>query len=95
MASEVEVFRHLDDMVLLIRILRNFVSKRGMQPKELTNPFPKVIKDLYLDQSLMVEALLVADDLYGDRLTGAMITTTQDLTKGTFPKRVRDLISER
>jgi hypothetical protein len=27
-ASEVEVFRHLDDVVLLIRVLWNFVSKR-------------------------------------------------------------------
>ena len=65
------------------------------KPKELTNPFPEVIKDLYLDQGLVMETFLVADDLDSDRLTSAVITTTQDLAEGTFPKCVRDLISER
>ena len=89
------MFRHLYDIVLLIRILRGFMSERKVQPKELTNPFPEVIKYLYFDQSLVVETFLVADDLDGDRLTSAVIATTQDLAERTFPKCVRDLISER
>ena len=63
-------------------------------PKKLTNPFPEVIKDLYLDQSLVMETFLVADDLDSDGLTSAVITTAQDLAEGAFPKRVRDLIAE-
>lgn len=42
-----------------------------------------------------MEAFLVAYDLDSDRLTGAMIATAQDLAEGTFPKCVRNLISER
>jgi len=42
-----------------------------------------------------METFLVADDLHSDRLTGTVITTAQDLAEGTFPKCVRDLISER
>jgi len=61
----------------------------------ITNPFPEVIKDLYLDQSLVMKTLLVAYDLDSDRLASAMITTAQDLTKRTFSKRVRNFISER
>ena len=42
-----------------------------------------------------MEALLVADDLDSDGLTGTMITTAQNLAEGAFPKCVRDLIPER
>lgn len=42
-----------------------------------------------------METLLVAYDLDSDRLASTMITTAQDLAKGTFPKRVCHLISKR
>ena len=41
-----------------------------------------------------METFLVTDDLDSDRLTCAVIATAQDLAEGTFPKCVRDLISE-
>lgn len=39
----------------------------------VTYPFAKVIQNLDLDQCLMVEPLLVADDLDRNRLTGLMV----------------------
>ena len=41
----------------------------------------------------MVEPLLVADDLDRDRLASAVIPTVKDLTEGTLPKCIYDLIT--
>ena len=46
-----------------------------MQLREFTNPFSEVVKNLYFNQSLVMETLLVADDFDSDRLTSAVITT--------------------
>lgn len=42
-----------------------------------------------------METFLVAYDLDSDRLAGTVVTTAKNLTKGTLPKRVYNLISER
>jgi hypothetical protein len=55
-------------------------------------PFPKVIEDLDLDERLVMEALLIADDLDCYRFTSAVIAAMQDLTKGALAERVDDLV---
>lgn len=55
-------------------------------------PFPKVVQDLDLDERLMVEAFLVADDFDGGRLAGCVVSTLKDLPERTFPKCANDLI---
>jgi hypothetical protein len=93
-APKVEVLRHLDDVMFLIGVLWNLVSKERCEVKEVANPFAEVVKNLYLDQSLVVETFLVPDDLDSDRLASTMVTTTQDLAEGTLPKCVHHLVSE-
>ena len=93
-APKVEVFRHLDDIMFLIGVLWNLVSKERGEVEEVANPFAEVVENLYLDQGLMVETFLVPDDLYSDRLASTMVATAQDLAKGTLPKCVHHLVSE-
>lgn len=40
-----------------------------------------------------MESLLVTNNLYGDRLSSAMVPTMKHLSKGTFSKGVYDLVA--
>ena len=57
-------------------------------------PALQILEDLDLDESLMVEALLIPDDLDSYHLTRLMISASQDLTERTFSKRIDDFIAE-
>lgn len=56
-------------------------------------PFAKVIQNLDLNQCLVVEALLVANDFNGHRLPSAVVSTVQDLTERTLSKRVNHFVT--
>lgn len=81
--AEIEVLSHLDHMVLLFRILGCVVLKVSFKIRNpfrnKTYPFPKVVQDLDLNERLMVEAFLVADDFDGGRLPGCVVSTLKNL----------------
>jgi hypothetical protein len=60
-----------------------------------TCPFAEVVQDLDLDQRLVMEPLLVADNLDGDKFTGCVVTTLEHLTKRAFAERADDFIAVR
>ena len=96
MATEVEVLVHLDDVVLLLRVLSQrsayFLKTRH---RLNTYPFLQVFQDLDLHQGLVMETLLVADDLDRHRLTSAVVTTVEYLSEGALAKSVDNLIAVR
>ena len=57
-----------------------------------TYPFPQIVEDLDLHQSLVVEPLFIADDLDGHGLARTVIAAVQHLSKRTLPERVNDLV---
>ena len=69
--------------------------ERGKKGSSRTYPFPQIIQDLDLHQSLMMESLLIPDDLDRDRTSRTMISTLQNLTKRPFPQQSDDLVSIR
>jgi len=46
-----------------------------------TNPFSEIVEDFDLNEGLMVEPLLVADDFYSNRFSSAVVSTMQNLTE--------------
>lgn len=66
MASEVEALCKVDHTVLVVGILNTFVSNL-LHPLSLmpTYPFAKLLENVDLNQSLLVEPLLVTNDLDG------------------------------
>lgn len=93
MASEVEVFRHLNDMVLLLGVLQHLSAPQLKANPYTTNPFPQVVQYLDLNQGLVVEPLLVSDDLDRDGFTSAMVTTVQHLAKRSLSERVYNFVA--
>ena len=91
--SEVEMFSHLDDMVLLLRILKSFSDAQLKYCNFSTHPFPQVIKDLDFYEGLMMESLFIANDLDSHRFSGTVVTTIKHLTERTFSESVDNLIS--
>lgn len=55
-------------------------------------PLDQILQDLDLDQSLVMETFLVADDFDGNALTGLVVSTLQDLSKRSFTQKAHDLI---
>ncbi len=63
--------------------------------KDATHPFPQIIQNLDLDESLVVETLLVPDDLDSHGLPGAMVATMKHLPEGALTQGVDDLVPKR
>ena len=57
-------------------------------------PSLQVLEDLDLDKSLMMEALLVANDLDSYHVSGFMVPAAQDLPERAFSKRVDHFVTE-
>lgn len=93
-SSESERVDHPNDKVLLVGILQVETSVRGERRSgSRTNPFDKVLKHLNLDERLVVESLLVADDLDRDHLAGLVVTALHDLAEGSLAEDVDDLVA--
>lgn len=58
----------------------------------MAHPFNQVFQDLDLDQSLMVEALFVPNDLDGHHFARLVVAALQDLTERAFAQHVDDLV---
>lgn len=84
--TEVEVFRHLDNMMLLIVVLggrkkrgggnqtkHNEAKQQQLEQELGAYPFSETVQNLDFHEGLVVEPLLIADDLYGNRLSRTMI----------------------
>ena len=92
MASEVEVFCHLDHMVLLLRILKRVNNVR--EKRDTSYPFTKVVQNLDFHEGLMVEPFLIPDNLHSNGLASAMVPATEHLAKRSFAQGVHDLVAE-
>lgn len=64
MISEVEMLRHLYNIMFLLWILQHLVSYEQIEIIYITHPFSQIVQYLDLDEGLMVEPLLIPDDLY-------------------------------
>ena len=60
-----------------------------------THPFAQLLKDVDLNQSLLMEPLLVTDDLDGHGLARAVITAVKHLAERAFAEGIDNLISVR
>src|SRR5690242_5812128 len=56
------------------------------------NPFAQLLQDVNLDQSLLMESFLVADDLDGNKASCLMIDATYNLSEATLAEQVNDLV---
>ena len=96
MASEVEVFRHFDHMVLLVRILQSRPYRQNTTllafREKKAYPFAQVIQNLDLNKRLVVEALLIPDNLDSHHLARAMVATREHLSERALPERIDNLV---
>lgn len=54
---------------------------------------PQVVEDAHLDERLVVEALLVADDLDGHVLVGAVVQRADHLPEAALADHLEDLVA--
>lgn len=97
-SSERERVDHSDHKVLLVRVLHIVNDEMsGLRPETgrggSTHPFDEVLEHLDLDQGLVMETLLVADDLDRDHVARLVIPALQDLAERSFPENVDDLVA--
>jgi hypothetical protein len=92
MVTEVKMLSHFDDVVLFIRVLYG-VSVHQCQQQGNAYPFTQIVQYLDLHKCLMMEPFLVSDDLNGNRFTSTVISTVQNLTKGSLPERINHFVS--
>jgi hypothetical protein len=64
----------------------------SMKGEGETDPFSQVVEDLDLNERLVVEALLVADDLDGDGLARLVVAALDDLAERAFAEDAHDLV---
>jgi hypothetical protein len=69
------------------------VSSDGADASAETYPFAQFLKDVDLDQSLLVESLLVANDLDSHKSAGLVVDTAHHLSEATLTEKVNNLIS--
>lgn len=95
MTSEGERVNHTNDKVLLVRVLKTIESKPGSIERfeSVTYPFDKILENFDLDESLMMETLLVSNNLDSYHISSFVIATLQNLTKRTFAENVDDFVS--
>lgn len=79
--AEVEVFRHLDNMVLLFLILKGLSALIEVCDQYPTYPFAQTVQDLDLHKSLVMEPLLIPNNLDGYGLASAMVAAVQHLSE--------------
>ena len=56
-------------------------------------PFAKLLQNVYFNQGLLMESLLVADDFYGDQDARLVIDTPDHLPKTSLAKDINDFVS--
>jgi hypothetical protein len=95
MASEVEMFRHFDDMMLLLVILQKCYIKALTEEVLAAYPFPQVVKYLNFDQSLVMETFFVSNYFDSHRFTSTMIAALKDLTERPFAQSINNFIAIR
>lgn len=94
MTSEVEMLRHLNDVVLFLLVLMSEpTSAYNYMGRRRAHPFPEIVQDLDLNKGLMMEPLLVADYLDGDAQTGRMIPAVKHLSEGALAQCPDNLVS--
>lgn len=57
------------------------------------HPFDKILQHFDLNQRLVMEALLVANDLDRDHFARSVITALQDLAERALAQHVNDLVT--
>lgn len=83
MVTEVEVVYHMNDVVLIVSVLRRNKEriKHSPQSTRPTHLFSQGIQYLDFHQSLVVEPFLVPDDLDGHRLVGLVVKALKVVTR--------------
>lgn len=68
------------------------ISSGNVDASAETYPFAQLLENVDLDQSLLVESLLVANDLYSHKSAGLMVDTAHHLSEAALTKKVYNFV---